>query len=217
MGSDMVSEKNRGGEIWLQCGGDFQDGASEQCIATHPSDMCVALSALDAVVQVRSLKGIRQIAFADFHRLPGNQPDLDTTLSTDELIEHITIPPSQQFAAHSAYLKLRERQSYAFALISVAAALDIGEGGLIRSARLALGGVAHKPWRHLPSEAMLAGQMPGRPAFEAAAAAVLREAQAYGTGPGSNAFKIPMARRAIVRALETASRGPVGNTGDNML
>ncbi|RYF40347.1 MAG: xanthine dehydrogenase family protein subunit M [Comamonadaceae bacterium] len=192
-------------------------GASEHCVATHPSDMCVALAALDAVVHVRSPRGERDIRFADFHRLPGDMPEVDTTLAHDELIEFIAIPPSRQYAGHSVYLKLRERLSYAFAMVSVAAALEIEAGGRIRSARLALGGVAHKPWRNLEVEAMLAGQAPAVPLFERAAALLLQQAQSYGVGLGSNAFKIPLARRAIVRALETAVQGTVTNTGDNLL
>nr|WP_145552358.1 xanthine dehydrogenase family protein subunit M [Variovorax boronicumulans] len=191
-------------------------GASEHCIATHPSDMCVALAALEAVVQVRSVRGTRQIAFADFHRLPGEHPEVDTTLADDELIEHIVVPPAQQYAAHSVYLKLRERQSYAFALVSVAAALDLDEAGRVRSARIALGGVAHKPWRDPEAEALLAGERPDGPAFERVAERLLHGARPHGTGPGSNAFKLPMARRAIVRALHTALQGTVTNAGDNV-
>ena len=189
-------------------------GASQHCIATHPSDMCVALAALDAVVHVVSQRGVREIPFADFHRLPGDQPDKDTTLGHDELITHITLPPASAFAAHSAYLKLRERASYAFALASVAAALDIGPDGRVRAARIAVGGVAHKPWRLAGAEQLLAGQVPETAAFEQAAAALLQGAVPQGVGLGSNAFKIPLARRAIVRALETAAAGTVTNTGD---
>lgn len=195
-------------------------GASEHCIATHPSDMCVALAALDAVVHVRSARGARAIPFADFHRLPGERPDVDTTLAADELITHLHLPPAEPFAAHSTYLKVRERVSYAFALVSVAAALDIGEDGRIRCARLALGGVAHKPWRDPAAEALLAGRTPGAEAFAAAADAVLADARAWG-GPGlpeappGNAFKIPLARRAIVRALEMATAGILTNTGED--
>ncbi|KQP23298.1 xanthine dehydrogenase family protein subunit M [Pseudorhodoferax sp. Leaf267] len=191
-------------------------GASAHCIATHPSDMCVALAALGAVVHVRSTRGARQIAFADFHRLPGDAPDIDNTLAADELIEAIVVPPSQHYAAHSAYLKLRERLSYAFALVSVAAALDLDDDGRVRSARIAVGGVAHKPWRDPAAEALLVGQPATAAAFDRAAEHLLRGAQARGVGPGSNAFKIPMARRAVVRALETAAQGTVTNTGDNL-
>ena len=190
-------------------------GASEHCIATHPSDMCVALAALGAVVHVASPRGPREIAFADFHRLPGDRPDRDTTLEHDELILHIDLPPVRQFAGHSAYLKLRERASYAFALVSVAAALDLDGGGTIREARLALGGVAHKPWRRPEAEALLAGQRPDRELFDGVAQRLLEGAQAYGRGLGSNAFKRPLARRAIVRALETAVRGTVPDTGED--
>ena len=191
-------------------------GASAHCIATHPSDMCVALAALGAVVHVRSVRGLREIPFAQFHRLPGDMPEVDTTLEEDELVEHIVVPPSQQYAAHSVYLKVRERQSYAFALVSVAAALELDDAGRVRSARVALGGVAHKPWRNADAEAMLAGRAPDRSAFEQVATHVLRGAQPQGTGVGSNAFKLPMAHRAIVRALETALQGTVHNTGDNL-
>jgi xanthine dehydrogenase YagS FAD-binding subunit len=176
-------------------------GASPECIATHPSDMCVALAALEAVVLVSGPQGDRRIAFADFHRLPGDRPDIDTTLASDELITGIALPP-EGFARHSAYLKLRDRQSYAFALVSVAAALEIDEAsGEIREARVALGGVAHKPWRDREAERSLIGRRPVRAAFESMATLVLAEAQGY----GHNDFKIPMAHRAIVRTLERAS------------
>lgn len=191
-------------------------GASSQCIATHPSDMCVALAALDAQVHVRSAGGPRVVPFAAFHRLPGETPECDTTLGDDELIESIVVPTSSQFAQHSAYLKLRERQSYAFALVSVAAMLDLDSAGRVRSARVALGGVAHKPWRDPQAEDLLAGQMPERAAFERVATQLLQGAQPQGRGPGSNAFKLPMAHRAIVRALETARDGTVRNSGENL-
>lgn len=184
-------------------------GASEHCIATQPSDMCVALAALDASVHVASLRGERSIPFADFHRLPGDTPHIDSTLEPDELILRIELPPAQQFAAHSAYLKLRERLSYAFALVSVAAALDIADDGSIRGARLALGSVAHKPWRNPAAEARLVGQRPGTEAFAAAADLLLEGA----VSQGQNAFKIPLAHRAIVRALSTAAEGTVTNQG----
>lgn len=189
-------------------------GTSEHCIATHPSDMCVALAALEATVKVRSATGERSIPFDAFHRLPGDRPDADTTLANDELIIAIELPPGN-FAPHSTYLKLRERLSYAFALVSVAAALDLAEDGTIRSARIALGGVAHKPWRDLQAEALLEGQAPSRAAFGAAADMLLRGARSFGVGTGSNAFKIAMARRAVVRALEMAGAGELTNTGED--
>ncbi|MGI4859413.1 MAG: FAD binding domain-containing protein [Janthinobacterium lividum] len=175
-------------------------GTSEHCIATHPSDMCVALAALAARVHVQGPQGERVIEFADFHRLPGERPDVDNTLAPNELITGIELP-AQGFATHSAYIKLRERASYAFALVSVAAALDIDAGGTIRTARLALGGVAHKPWRDPAVEALLVGQAPTLANFEAAADALLKDAK----GQGANDFKIPLARRAVVRAFEIAA------------
>ena len=184
-------------------------GASAHCIATHPSDMCVALAALDATVHVRSRNGTRAIAFADFHRLPDDRPDIDNTLAADELITHIALPPAPRFQAHSAYLKLRDRASYAFALVSVAAALDLADDGSVREVRVALGSVAHKPWRLPEAESLLQGAMPTAENFALVADALLRSAQ----GQGQNDFKIPLARRAIVRALETAAAGTVDNQG----
>ena len=178
-------------------------GASEQCIATHPSDMCVALAALAATVQVTGPGGDRTIAFADFHRLPGDTPEIDTTLARDEIVTSVTLPAdSAAFAAHHTYLKLRDRHSYAFALVSVAAALRM-DGGAIAEARIALGGVAHKPWRDPAAEDLLRGQAPGPEAFGRVADHVLADAKGY---PG-NAFKIGLARRAIVRALAQAAAG----------
>src|SRR5947209_16937432 len=130
-------------------------GASDQCIATHPSDMCVALLALDAVINVEGPNGARQIPMADFHRLPGDTPNIDTNLRPNELIVSVDLPPLA-YARTSRYLKVRDRAQYAFALVSVAAALDIS-GGHIRTARLALGGVAHKPWRATEAEKVLTG------------------------------------------------------------
>jgi xanthine dehydrogenase YagS FAD-binding subunit len=182
-------------------------GASEHCIAVHPSDMCVALAALGAVVHVQSARGKRRIGLADLLRLPGEHPEQDTTLAHGELITHIEVLPSAQFAAHSAYIKLRERASYAFALVSVAAALDIGHDGAVREARVALGGVAHTPWRVLGAEALLTGRPPTADAFGALADALLEGAR----GQGGNDFKIPLARRAIVRALEYAAAGTIDN------
>ena len=184
-------------------------GASEQCIATHPSDLCVALAALGATVHVKSSAAERSIAFGDFHRLPGERPEQDTTLAPDELITHIELPPAGAFAAHSAYLKLRDRASYAFALVSVAAALDLADDGTVRAVRVALGGVAHKPWRLPQAEALLVGARADAENFARLADALLRDAR----GQGDNDFKIPMAHRAIVRALEVAAAGTVTNTG----
>lgn len=178
-------------------------GASEHCIATHPSDMCVAMAALDAVVRVEGPGGERSIAFADFHRLPGDTPQHDTTLRPDELVIAVDLP-AQGFAAHSAYLKLRDRASYAFALVSVAAALEL-DGGTVREARVALGGVAHKPWRDRDAEAKLVGRPAGVEAFREVADAIVAAAKGY----RHNEFKIELARRAVVRALAMAAGGRV--------
>jgi xanthine dehydrogenase YagS FAD-binding subunit len=177
-------------------------GTSEHCIATHPSDMCVALAALAATVHVRGPGGERAIPFADFHRLPGDCPDRDNTLEPGEVVIAIDLPPDG-FAEHHAYLKVRDRASYAFALVSVAAGLHL-DGGLIREARLALGGVAHKPWRDPEAEAAMQGQPATGATFRRAADIVLRDA----VGRGHNTFKIELARRSIVRALEDATGGP---------
>jgi xanthine dehydrogenase YagS FAD-binding subunit len=176
-------------------------GASDDCVATHPSDMCVALAALEAVVHVQGRAGKRQIEFADFHRLPGDTPERDNQLADDELITAVELPPAG-FSAHSHYLKIRDRASYAFALVSVAAALEL-DGDIIRNVRLTLGGVAHKPWRDKAVEASLKGQAVSRENFVAAADAMLRDAQPL----EHNAFKIKLARRAIVRALSDAATG----------
>ena len=176
-------------------------GTSEQCIATHPSDMCVALAALEAVVHVSGLEGDRSIAFSQFHRLPGAHPEIDNTLRQGELIIAIELPPSR-FATHYTYLKLRDRASYAFALVSVAVGLDV-DGSAVRSARIALGGVAHKPWRVPEAETLLAGQEPTEQRFGEVADALLAGARGY----SRNAFKIDLARRAIVRALRQAAAG----------
>jgi xanthine dehydrogenase YagS FAD-binding subunit len=176
-------------------------GASEACVATHPSDMCVALAALEAVVIAEGPNGERRIAFSDFHRLPGDTPDRDTNLNADELITAIELP-AKGFARNYTYIKIRDRLSYAFALVSVAAALEL-DGGVIKEARLALGGVSHKPWRDETAEAELAGEPAGEAAFKQAAGIVLRDAK----GLAHNAFKIDLARRAIVRALTQAANG----------
>jgi xanthine dehydrogenase YagS FAD-binding subunit len=174
-------------------------GASEHCIATHPSDMCVALAALEARVLVSGRNGERSIAFADFHRLPGETPQIDTNLNKDEIITAVELP-LEGFAKNYSYLKIRDRLSYAFALVSVAAALEI-ENGAIKQARFALGGVAHKPWRDRKAEAQLSGAPATRESFARAAETVLRQARGF----GHNDFKIELARRAIERALRQAA------------
>src|SRR5262245_45565633 len=174
-------------------------GASEHCIAVHPSDMCVALAALEAVVRVAGPDGERAIAFEDFHRLPGATPHIDTNKRPDEIITAVDLP-ARGFAEHYAYLKVRDRASYAFALVSVAAALRL-TGGAIEEGRVALGGVAHKPWRNRAADSALAGQPPTRQTFERVADQLLRDARDFGL----NAFKIPLAKRAIVRSLGQAA------------
>jgi xanthine dehydrogenase YagS FAD-binding subunit len=186
-------------------------GTSEACIATHPSDMCVALAALEANVQVAGPSGERSIAFADFHRLPGDTPQRDSNLEASEIITAIELP-ANGFAANYSYLKIRDRQSYAFALVSVAAALEL-DGGSIRQARLALGGVAHKPWRDPAAEAALRGKPAREAAFEQAAGILLRDAKGF----GHNDFKIDLARRAIVRTLTQAARGTPQSQSDKKI
>ncbi len=175
-------------------------GHSESCIATHPSDMCVALAALKAVVRVTGPGGERSIPIAEFHRLPGDSPHIDTTLGAGELITAVLLP-AEGFPEHFAYLKIRDRTSYAFALVSVAAALRM-DGGKIAEARIALGGVAHKPWRDPGAEAVLRGSEPTRDNFAKAAQAILRDARGF----EHNAFKIELARRTVVRALSEAAK-----------
>jgi xanthine dehydrogenase YagS FAD-binding subunit len=178
-------------------------GASPQCIATHPSDMCVALAALDAVVQVEGPRGARAIPFADFHRLPGDTPQTDTNLGRDELITAIDLPAaSSAFAGHSHYLKVRDRASYAFALVSVAAALEVRDG-VIKRARVGMGGVAHKPWRAREAELALTGARVDEQGFRRAAEAAMRGARGY----EHNRFKIELGKRAVVRALTAAAGG----------
>lgn len=178
-------------------------GASEHCVATHPSDMCVALAALQAVVHIAGPQGTRTVAFADFHRLPGDTPERDNVLAADELITAVELPAAG-FAQHSHYLKIRDRESYAFALVSVAAALDI-DGHVIGEARIALGGVAHKPWRVSDAEAVLVGKPPTPANFRLAADLLLDGA----VGLGRNNFKVELARRAVVRALSDAATAGV--------
>ena len=175
-------------------------GQSEQCIATHPSDMCVALAALDAVVRVQGPNGEREIPFADLHRLPGTTPNVDTNLGADELITAVDLP-AIPFATRSHYLKVRDRASYAFALVSVAAILDFDSDRTIKNARIALGGVAHKPWRAAKAEKKLIGAKADEKMFRDAAEAELAAAKGY----KHNSFKIELAKRTIVRALSTVA------------
>ncbi|MDX3916117.1 MULTISPECIES: FAD binding domain-containing protein [Olivibacter] len=181
-------------------------GASEHCIAVFPSDMCVGLAALAAVVNVTGPNGERRIPFADFHRLPGDQPDLDNNLQHGELITSIDLPP-KGFEQNYSYLKLRDRQSYAFALVSVATGLEL-DGDVIKDARIALGGVAHKPWRVAEAEESLKGKAATPENFAEAAAVILRGAKGY----EHNSFKIELAKRAIIRngmmAVEPESQRP---------
>jgi xanthine dehydrogenase YagS FAD-binding subunit len=175
--------------------------SGETCIATHPSDMCVAMAALGATVEVEGAKGKRRIPFAEFHRLPGNTPWIETTLRTDELITAVTLPPAK-FSQNAYYLKVRDRNSYAFALISVAAGLEM-EGETVKSAGIALGGVALKPWRKVEAEKALAGKARGPEAFASAAQILLADAKGY----EHNMFKIELAKQSVVRALTLASQG----------
>jgi xanthine dehydrogenase YagS FAD-binding subunit len=170
-------------------------GVSEHCIATHPSDMCVALAALDATVLVRGPRGERAIPFQDFHLLPGDRPDHEHAVERSELIVAVDIPPLS-FATRSAYLKVRDRASYAFALAAAAVALDVNDG-VIRNARIALGGVATKPWRCRDAEERLIGKAAGKAVYRDAAEAALAGA----VPRARNAFKIELAKRTLVRAL----------------
>ena len=173
-------------------------GQSEQCIATNPSDMNVALTALEAVVRVQGPKGEREIPIGDFHRLPGSTPNVDTNLKEDELITAVDLP-AMPFVTRSHYLKIRDRASYAFAIVSVAVAVELDAGKKITAARVALGGVAHKPWRAQKAEQYLVGKNADEKTFQAAAEAELAAAKAY----AHNSFKIELAKRSIVRALNT--------------
>ncbi len=177
-------------------------GASMECIAVNPSDMNVALAALDAVVVAINPQGERRIPFDQFHRLPGTTPHIDSVLQPGEMITAVDLPASP-FAAHSHYLKVRDRASYAFALVSVAAALDM-QDGVVCAARIALGGVAHKPWRVTEAEAVLAGQPLSDSLCEHAAELLTAGAHGY----RDNHFKIKLAQRAVVRALHLAEGNP---------
>ena len=176
-------------------------GSSEACIATHPSDMCVALTMLDSKVHVSSASGDRVIAFAEFHRRPGETPQRDTNLNAGEIITAVELPP-KGFATNYTYLKIRDRLSYAFGLVSIAVGLEL-DGDTIKEGRFALGGVAHKPWRDPQAESALRGQPANAATFARAADVLLHDAKGY----AHNAFKIDLARRCIARALTQAARG----------
>ena len=191
-GCDMIGGEARGAAIL---------GASPSCVATHPSDLAVALVALDAVVEIAGPSGRREVALDAFYRLPGDAPQRETELGGGELILAVRLP-APEFAGHSRYVKARDRVSFAFALASAAAALRL-EGGVIVEARLALGGVAPKPWRAREAEAALKGAKPSDEAFAEAAALALAGA----TPVGDNAFKIELARRVAARALKLAAAG----------
>jgi len=186
-------------------------GTSDACIAVNPSDMCVALAVLEARVNVIGPRGERSIGLADFHRLPGDTPQRDSNLEADELITSVELPP-QGFATNYTYLKIRDRLSYAFALVAVAVGLEL-DGNTIKEARFALGGVAHKPWRNTQTEAQLRGQPPSEATFTQAADLVLREAKGF----GHNTFKIDLARRTIVRALSQAARATPQSQSDKKI
>src|SRR5262249_28808322 len=176
-------------------------GGSDACIATHPSDMCVALAMLEAKVHVSGASGDRVIAFADFHRLPGDTPQRDTNLNAGEIIISVELPP-KGFATNYTYLKIRDRLSYAFALVSVAVGLEL-DGDIIKEGRFALGSVAHRPWRGPQAEAALRGQPANAATFARAAGVLLRDAQGY----AHNTSNIAPARRCSARALTQAARG----------
>lgn len=185
-GCDAIGGFNRGHAIL---------GASEACVATYPSDMAVALAAMDARVVIEGGTGQREVPLVEFHRLPGDRPDIENVLAPGELITAIVVP-ALPMAATSAYRKVRDRASYAFALVSVAAAIEV-EGGTVRDVRLALGGVAHKPWRAAKAEAALIGKPASAESFAAAAAAELADARPL----RDNGFKIALARRTIAAVL----------------
>jgi xanthine dehydrogenase YagS FAD-binding subunit len=175
-------------------------GASDNCIAVHPSDMCVALAALNATVIVTSIKGSRRILFTDFHRLPGSNPGSDNTLQKGELITAVEVPVNAELARHSLYSKIRDRASYAFALVSVAAAMEL-KGKTISNIRLAMGGVAHKPWRLTTAENFLKGKEATVSNFREAAALAMKDAKSY----GYNDFKLKLSPNTIVQTLQTVS------------
>jgi xanthine dehydrogenase YagS FAD-binding subunit len=174
-------------------------GASPSCIAVNPSDMNVALAALGATVTAQGPKGVRQILIGDFHRLPGTTPHLDNNLQRDELIIGVQVPVIAPFAQHALYTKIRDRASYAFALVSTAVVMDRAENGTIKEIKIAMGGVAHKPWRMVATEASLRGKAPSERLFNNAIAEDLKEARGY----GHNNFKLKLARNTLVQSLKT--------------
>lgn len=193
-GCDAIGGENRAHAVL---------GWSERCIATHPSDFCVPLAALGATVEIEGPAGRRSVPFTEFHLLPGETPERETVLAPGEMILAVILPAgAERFAAHSRYLKVRERTSYAFAVVSAAAMLEM-DGDTIRAGRIALGGVALKPWRAEAAEALLAGQPAGRDLFARAAELALAEARPS----GDNAHKIELARRIVVRSLLMAASG----------
>jgi xanthine dehydrogenase YagS FAD-binding subunit len=186
-------------------------GASDDCIAVHPSDMCVALAVIGASVEIEGQTGRRTVPFQEFHRLPGSEPQRDNTISAGELITSIVLPPSD-FGSNHTYLKIRDRLSYAFALVSVAVGFTL-RAGTIDEARVALGGVAHKPWRDVSAENMLKGHKPETALFVQFAEQVLAQAK----GQGENDFKIELGRRAIVRAMQQAAAGTPQDQSDKAI
>jgi xanthine dehydrogenase YagS FAD-binding subunit len=186
-------------------------GTSEHCIATNPSDMGVALAALNAIVRVVGRQGERMIPFDQFHRLPGDMPHIDTNLHHDEIITAIDLP-AKGFSHNYTYLKIRDRASYAFALVSIAVGLEM-EGNRIKDARIALGGVAHKPWRQPAAEVALIGETASAGQFNRAAEILLRGAKGY----AHNSFKIELAQRGIVRALTQAAQGTPQSQSDKTI
>lgn len=185
-------------------------GESEHCIATHPSDMCVALAALDATVEVTGSEGDRRIPLVEFHTLPGDSPEAETVLRADDVITAVTLPEASDASRQSVYVKVRDRRSYAFALVSVAAGLAVGEDGTITDVRLALGGVAAKPWRATDAEQLLHGHEPSDRLFREAGEQIVADA----TGYGHNDFKIDLTPRTVAvalnKALRLAQRGTTG-------
>jgi xanthine dehydrogenase YagS FAD-binding subunit len=174
-------------------------GTSDQCVATNPSDMCVAMAVLEATIHVQGKQGVRAIPIGDFHLLPGNTPDRETVLEPGDLITHVTLPPPVA-GAKQFYLKLRDRASYDFALVSAAVVLTLS-GGNVSRARVALGGAGTKPWRSPEAEAALAGQPATAANFRKAAEAALRDAKPQ----SENGFKVELAKRCLTHALQTAA------------